>query len=126
MAEAYAKKISKELGLEVEVFSAGSSPEREIHPLTRVVLEEEELNLEGQFPKDLSAIPLSEIALVITLCDSARSNCPFIPGAKLEHWALEDPAKAPEDIQLETFRKVRDLIKERVRTLFKSLKEGQS
>lgn len=123
MAEAFAKKLSRELGLEIEVFSAGSNPERGIHPLTKKVMEEVGLSLEGQYPKDLSAISLSEMDLVITLCDSARDSCPSLPGIKREHWDLEDPAKAPLEKQIEVFRRVRGLIEEKVRNLLVGLKE---
>ena len=125
MAEAFAKKLSRELGLEIEVFSAGSNPERGIHPLTKKVMEEVGLSLEGQYPKDLSAISFSEMDLVITLCDSARDSCPYLPGIKREHWDLEDPAKAPLEKQIEVFRRVRGLIEEKVRNLLVGLKEGK-
>jgi arsenate reductase len=55
---------------------------------------------------------------VVTVCDSARDNCPVFPGAtKRIHWSLEDPAavEGPEDERLAAFRRIRDQLRERVK-----------
>ena len=51
---------------------------------------------------------------VITVCDNAAEQCPVFPG-KVEriHWSFDDPAAAVgnEVQKLETFRRVRDEIR---------------
>jgi arsenate reductase len=57
---------------------------------------------------------------VVTARDSARDNCPVFPGAtKRIHWSLEDPAavQGTEEVRLAAFRRNRDRLRERVRTL---------
>lgn len=52
---------------------------------------------------------------VVTVCDHAKENCPFFPGAKnYIHKSFPDPsaAKGTKQEQLDVFRKVRDEIKE--------------
>lgn len=56
---------------------------------------------------------------VLFLCthNSARSQCPFIPGVqKRLHWSSEDPSRGTgtEEERLATFRKVRDQIETRI------------
>ncbi len=57
-------------------------------------------------------------AYVITVCDQeAAERCPIFPGnGKRLHWGFPDPSKAEgsESEVLETIRKIRDQIKERV------------
>ncbi len=52
---------------------------------------------------------------VITVCDNANENCPYLPGNfKRFHHNFPDPAKAkgtPEEV-ISEFRRVRDLIRD--------------
>lgn len=53
------------------------------------------------------------IEFLITVCDNARDNCPYVPGAKqVLHWPFPDPAENPT---IESFRAVRDMIRQRIR-----------
>ena len=57
--------------------------------------------------------------IVITVCDNAKQECPFFPGAKeMLHWSLEDPADAEGtyDEILQVFRERRDEIESRITT----------
>ena len=53
---------------------------------------------------------------MITVCDNAKESCPIFPGgaARLHH-SFEDPAAAPDGQQLETFRRVRDQMRDWLR-----------
>lgn len=52
------------------------------------------------------------IEYLITVCDNARDNCPYVPGAKhVLHWPFPDPAETPT---IESFRAVRDMIERRI------------
>jgi arsenate reductase len=56
-------------------------------------------------------------AHVITVCADAEENCPavFLNMGIHEHWPFDDPAKADDEHRLETTRRVRDQIAERLR-----------
>ena len=59
---------------------------------------------------------------IITVCDNAKENCPYFPSkAKRFHQNFPDPAKArgSEEEILQSFRKVRDMIKEYSRKFIK-------
>ncbi len=123
MAEAYAKYFAKLYGKQVEIYSAGSQPAERVNPYAVKVMEEEGIDMSGHYPKSIEDIPYRELDVVITLCGDAKETCPAVPGARMEHWGLPDPAKyeGSEEEKLEFFRKIRDEIKRRVEELIKGI-----
>jgi arsenate reductase len=106
-------------GERLVVFSAGTEPAAEVHPLAIRVMSEMGLDLEGQYPKDyrfyLDRVP---IQVLITVCDGAAASCPAVwPGVvERVHWPTEDPAAfvGGEAETLAKFRRVRDELDGRV------------
>ncbi|MCS7150357.1 MAG: arsenate reductase ArsC [Caldimicrobium sp.] len=123
MAEAYGKYFANLYKKEIEVYSAGALPEKEVNPLVVEVMQEEGFDLSSARPKGLEEIPVESLDLVVTLCDSARQSCPYLPTARLIHWSFPDPAKlegSKEEI-LQRLREIREEIKRSVETLIKQL-----
>ncbi len=117
MAEALTKQMAKERQLELEVWSAGSKPAGYVHPLAIQAMKELGIDISHYRSKGLDQVS-QDVDLVITLCDSAAQECPYIPGAKTVHIGFPDPA---EENTLEAFRKVRDQIKQTLENLMDSL-----
>jgi len=78
----------------VGVESAGTAPQREIHPMARRAVKRLfGLEMEGQYPKALDHVLGQPFDHVITVCDRAAESCPVFPGVpERVHWGLEDPA----------------------------------
>jgi len=119
MAEGFARKWLQG----VEIWSAGTRPAEQVHPLAIQVMRETGLDITGQYPKTVSQVP-RPVNIVITLCGEAAEECPTFPGARVtEHWGLPDPARATgtsEEV-LQVFRTVRDEIEKRIRELAERL-----
>ncbi|MDT8385804.1 MAG: arsenate reductase ArsC [Gammaproteobacteria bacterium] len=114
MAEALLRHFG---GEDFAVYSAGTDP-KPIHPLTRQIMAEIDLDLSNHRSKDLQEFLGQSFDYVITVCDRARDNCPTFPGDNERiHWGFEDPAAAPGDVNAQRliFRRVRNEINERVR-----------
>ncbi len=112
MAEAFAKMLG---GNAVESFSAGSKPSGVVNPKAIAAMKELGYDLSLHPSKSLDEIPNANYDAVITMgCGDA---CPFVVGRIREDWALPDPKHLPP----EEFRKVRDLIGEKVRDLLQRL-----
>ena len=108
IAAGYMKALSNG---KVQVLSAGSAPKESINPLAVQVMAEEGIDIANNQPKVLTAEAVQESDVVITMgCGDA---CPFYPGKRYEDWVLEDPAGK----DLETVRKIRDEIKQKVKNL---------
>jgi protein-tyrosine-phosphatase len=101
----------------VVVRSAGSDPAEEINPAAVEAMSELGIDISREFPKPLTDDAVKEADVVITMgCGDA---CPFYPGKRYEDWELEDPAGK----DVETVRRIRDQIAERVRKLLTELAE---
>jgi protein-tyrosine-phosphatase len=97
------------------VRSAGSTPGEEINPNAVLALEELGVDMGEAFPKPLTDEVVRAADVVITMgCGDA---CPIYPGKKYEDWVLDDPAGQ----DLETVRRIRDEIDERVQKLIEEL-----
>jgi arsenate reductase len=99
-----------------EVFSAGTEP-GEIRPLTLRVLEEADLPTAGLRSKSVSEFMGQAFDHVITVCDSARQNCPVFPGeGERLHWGYDDPSavEGSEEERLRAYRRVFTAISQRI------------
>ena len=100
---------------DVRVETAGSAPADEINPLAMEVMAERGIDLAAEFPKPLRDEAVREADVVITMgCGDA---CPLYPGKRYEDWELEDPAGKG----LDTVRRIRDELEDRVRALLAEL-----
>jgi arsenate reductase len=96
-----------------DVFSAGTQP-KGVHARSLDVMKELGIDISQQRSKDVQIYARNEFDYVITVCDRAKQQCPLFPGAEPIHWGFDDPAEAPADRQLDTFRRVRDEIRQRI------------
>jgi arsenate reductase (thioredoxin) len=105
--------LREKAGGRFDVFSAGTHP-KGLHPCSVEVMKEAGVDISQQKSKDVSTYLNDKFDYVITVCDRAKQACPVFPGAEPIHWGFDDPADAPPDRQLETFRRVRDEIRQRL------------
>jgi arsenate reductase len=115
MAEGLARAVAPP---GVAIWSAGSAPSL-INPLAVRALAEVGIDARSQRSKGIDEVPIGDVDTVVTLC--AEEVCPVFPGAvRRLHWPLPDPAAAPGTggQRLEAFRRVRDELALKVRSLF--------
>ena len=99
----------------VDVRSAGSAPAEEINPAVVEAMAELGIDLSHELPKPLRDEAVRAADVVVTMgCGDA---CPVYPGKRYEDWQLDDPAGR----DLETVRRIRDEIDERVQRLIARL-----
>ena len=99
----------------IHVRSAGSTPADEINPAALEAMQEIGVDMSEEFPKPLTDEVVEAADVVIMMgCGDA---CPIYPGRRYEDWELEDPAGK----DLDTVRRIRDELDERVRRLIDEL-----
>lgn len=112
MAAAFTRQLG---GDRVHVRSAGSRPERDLHPLVVEAMREVDIDISAEVPKAITDEAAQSADIVITMgCGDA---CPVFPGKRYIDWQLEDPAGKP----IETVRQICDDIRERVKGLLAEL-----
>ncbi len=117
MAEALLRQLS---GGRIDVFSAGSSPRSEIHPMARRVLRDiYRIDTSGQYPKSWDRYVKERFDFIITVCDRAAESCPVFPGdPERIRWSFPDPAEVAEseEQQRRVFERTASEMASRLRT----------
>jgi arsenate reductase len=112
IAEAFMKVFNND----IEVFSAGTNPTENVNPYAIKVMMEIGIDISKNKPKNVSEFLSHEFDYVITVCDGANESCPVFLGKVKNrlHLGFEDPAEAKgtESEIMNTFRRIRDEIKE--------------
>ena len=111
MAEGILRAAASDL---FEVFSAGSKPKGEVHPLAIEALKEIGIDASGHKSEHLDLYLNAGIDTVITVCGNADQACPTFPGKITRyHWGFEDPPHAQREgeSELDAFGRIRDEIK---------------
>lgn len=104
--------LQHRLGDQVVAASAGTAPGQGPHPHAIAVLAERGIAWEGKRSKSIDEVP-GPWDLAITVCDGARESCPVMPGVKMLHWGLPDPAP----LGIEAFRATADELERRIAEL---------
>lgn len=103
-------------GDQVEAYSAGSAPSGKINPKAISAMQELGYNLSTHSSKSLQEVAGSgPYDAVVTMgCGDA---CPWMPAKQFIDWQIPDPRNMEPD----DFRKVRDLIEEKVKGLLREI-----
>lgn len=107
MAEGWLRHHAQRMGLEAEIFSAGTEA-TSVKKEAFQVMKEVGISLEGHFSKCIDAIPeLDNFDMVITVCAHAEESCPVLPAHTVRsHHSFRDPSG--KDITV--WRETRDAI----------------
>jgi arsenate reductase (thioredoxin) len=105
MAEAFGRMAG------LDAYSAGSRPSGVVNPKAIEAMRELRYDLATHRSKGLEDLPAGEFDLAVTM--GCGDQCPTLRARRREDWQIPDPkAMSPDE-----FRKVRDLIREKVQAL---------
>ena len=88
--------------------SAGTTPGERVHPEVAEVMREAGIDLSGAKPQLLTSELGRGARLLVTM--GCGEQCPFVHGAEVLDWPLEDPKGKP----IERVREIRDEVELRV------------
>lgn len=111
MAQAFAKLYG---GADVEAFSAGSKPSGKINPKAIAAMKELNYDLSDHASKSLNDLP--DVAFDYAITMGCGDACPLVKAQHRLDWNIPDPREMDET----EFRKVRDLIGEKVKALLQA------
>jgi protein-tyrosine-phosphatase len=110
MAEAFARRYGSDV---LEPKSAGIAPCEMVAPVTREVMLEKNIDLNGSEPKGLDRT-VGKFDLIVNMSGRPLPN----PRAPVREWAVEDPIW----VSIERHREIRDEIEMRVQKLILELR----
>ena len=120
-----AEGILRSLDPGLEVFSAGTRPEKQVNPNAIRVMKEIGIDISTHYPKLVDKYLNEAFDYVITACDNAKESCPVFTGKVTHrlHIGFEDPAdaKGDDDTVINVYRKVRDQIQESFKKFYSTL-----
>lgn len=99
----------------IEAYSAGSRPSGKVNPKAIEAMKELGYDLAAHQSKSLDDLPGVEFDVAVTM--GCGDECPYLKATRREDWGIPDPKELPP----EEFRKVRDLIGEKVQELMRTL-----
>ncbi|MEO9966332.1 MAG: arsenate reductase ArsC [Reichenbachiella sp.] len=111
IADGYFKHFAND---QLRVYSAGIETHG-VNPRAIQVMSEEGIDLSGNTSNNITEYLNVPFDYIITVCDHAQENCPYIPGdGERVHYNFPDPAKATgtEEEILASFRATRQMIKD--------------
>ena len=118
MAEGLLKSFDSRL----EVVSAGTEPSLKVHPRAIQVMNEINMDISNNYPKNVSEFLSDNFDYVITVCGGANESCPvFIGNVKNRiHIGFDDPADATgtDDQITNEFTRVRNEIEHSFRAFY--------
>jgi protein-tyrosine-phosphatase len=118
MATAFAEREREERGLDVEIVTGGTAPADSVHDVVVTVMDEVGIDIADREPRAVSTAELEACDIVATMgCSTLELDAE----TDVRDWALDDPGEA----DVETARRIRDDVRDRVRELFDEI-EGAS
>ena len=103
-----------------DVYSAGAEPSV-INPFAIKAMKEIGIDITGQYSKSINEFLNYQFDYVVTVCDSAKSTCPFFPNGKhYMHKSFKDPSQVfgSRKEKMEAFCNTRDRIEQWLKQLF--------
>lgn len=124
MAEGWARKY---WGHEFNVYSAGTK-KHGMNEWAMKVMKEAGTDISTHYSKTTEELPDITFDYVVTVCDSAKENCPYFPGGKIVHVGFQDPPALSKEMRdeeeiLAVYRRVRDEIEVFVKNMKKVLEK---
>lgn len=121
MGEGWLRQHAARLGLDAEVWSAGTEATR-VKPDAIEAMAEVGIDITGHAAKTLWDVPDPwAFDVVLTVCDDAHETCPVYPAATARlHVSFPDPSGQGPD----AWRRVRDALGDTMRRLAETLARG--
>lgn len=118
MAEGLCRKY---WGKDFNVYSAGTK-KHGMNERAMKVMKEIGVDISSHYSKTTEELPAVKFDYVITVCDSAKENCPYYPGGKVIHVGFQDPPALTKNMSdqeeiLKVYRRVRDEIEAAIKNL---------
>lgn len=122
MAEGFARHYAQQMGIDIEIRSAGTQPAGYVHADAIAVMREKGIDISKQHSKGFDPEELKNYDYVIAMGCLDSDICPAGFRGVSENWGIPDPIGRG----LEFYRRVRDMIEEKVLRLLELIADSQN
>lgn len=122
MAEGFARHYAQQMGIDIEIRSAGTQPAGYVHADAIAVMREKGIDISKQYSKGFDPKELKNYDYVIAMGCLDSDICPAGFRGVSENWGIPDPIGRG----LEFYRRVRDMIEEKVLRLLELIADSQN
>jgi protein-tyrosine-phosphatase len=119
MAEGFARCYGSDV---LEPESAGLAPAAIVQPMTKKVMEEKNINLDGISPRELASLDLNRFDLIVNI--SGR-RIPAKLAVEVQDWNVEDPIGKDEAVYIAVRDKLEMMVMRLVLDLRKKASPGR-
>lgn len=119
MAEGFAKCYGSDV---LEPESAGLAPAAIVQPMTKKVMEQKNINLDGINPREIGSLDLTKFDLIVNI--SGR-RLPVNLRAEFQDWNVEDPIGKDEAVYIAVRDKLEMMVMRLVLELRKKASPGR-
>ena len=119
MAEAFARRWSRETGTPVEAFSAGSKGGGVVNPKAIAAMKRLGYDMEAEGHRSTHVDALTGVELDAAVTMGCGDECPMLAARRRVDWEIPDPKHLDEP----GFDEVRDLVGRKVRDLLDQLRD---
>ncbi len=112
MAEGFGKHFGTG---KVNVYSAGSNPRKHVHEYAVEVMREKHIDISKSSPKGFDGLQIARFDYVVNI--GCEDECPVVPVREVLTWDIPDPKNG----SVENYRKIRDIIEKKVKTMIEAL-----
>lgn len=99
-----------------------------VNPDAIAAMREVDIDISSQTSDQLTPTHYDWADYVVTVCDAAKESCPVVPpDKKTVHWSIPDPYGRYDTVQErdENFRRVREMLREKISNLFAQIRAGE-
>lgn len=107
-------------GAKARAISAGTDPGPRVHPEVAAAMKEVGIDLGDATPQRLTPELAAGARHLVTM--GCGEQCPYVPGARVQDWPLEDPKGKP----VERVREIRDDVRRRVEAFIAAERWGRA
>lgn len=119
MAEGFARCYGSDV---LHAESAGLAPAAIVQPMTKKVMEDKNINLNGIVPRELTSLNLNSFDVIVNM--SGR-KMPFNVAGEVQDWSVEDPIGKDEAVYIAVRDKVEMMVMRLILELRKKVSPGR-
>jgi protein-tyrosine-phosphatase len=119
MAQGFARRYGADV---MTCESAGLAPAAIVQPLTKKVMQDKNISIDDQYPKDVDSIAIRNFHLIVNMSGAKLPGNMTVP---VRDWPIEDPIGRPEEIYVAVRDQIEMAVMQLILEMRRDIKRSQ-